>query len=73
MQRGLGEVSLKSGIPTHTPSILSYLANLFFYIEIHDKGSLVDRINWSYGYTVLERLARIRHGLPTDQKRKLIS
>ena len=53
MQRGLVEIQLTSGIPTHTPSILSFLGNLFCFLEIHERGPLVERINCNYGYSLL--------------------
>lgn len=73
VQRGVMECSLKEGIPTHVPSILSYLANFFCFIDIHEKAPLVDRINCNYGYSMREKLCRLRHSLTTRRPSKLIS
>ncbi len=42
----------KKGIPTHTSAVISYVSNLFCFMEIHDKTNFIDRINCSYGYSM---------------------
>lgn len=71
-QRGMMELTHKKGIPTHTPSIISYVTNLFCYIELHEKASLIERINCTYGYFLEEKLKRIREKKPTKMCSQLI-
>jgi hypothetical protein len=72
-QRGVNEYYPKKGIPTHTPSIISYISNLFCYLEIHEKSNFIDRINCSYGYSMIERLMRVREEKSTAIQAQLIS
>lgn len=72
-QRGVNNAPLKKGIPTHTPSIISYITNLFCYLEISEKGNFIDRINCSYGYSMAERLTRVRASKSTKLHSQLIS
>lgn len=72
-QRGVNESYPKNGIPTHTPSIISYVSNLFCFLEIHEKTNFIERINCSYGYSMGERLARVRDEKNTVMHTQLIS
>lgn len=63
-QRGILVDSLESGLPTHTHSIISYVSNLFCFIELEEENELIDNLNQNYGINPLDRLALIRNGMP---------
>ena len=72
IQKGYIEEFPKQGFPTSIQAIHSYISNIFCYIEINQKSTLITRLNTVYGCNCEERLKRLRLDQPLKRAKNLL-
>lgn len=66
------EIDIERGIPTNLLCILSYLSNLFCFIEVQYREQLLRGLNTPYGYYNQERFSLLIRGKSLKRTEKIL-